>query len=87
MHRIGASGGIYFAWLVAEMQVVLCCIVDFLLNRGIRCHQLILAINSNLWNNYWMLSSLLGTGPWHSALETFLLGAQLTAAILPGGTK
>lgn len=31
-----------------------------------------------------MLSSLLGAGTWHTALEKFLLHAQLTVAVLPG---
>jgi hypothetical protein len=31
-----------------------------------------------------MFSPLLGTGTWHTALEKFLVGSQLTAAILPG---
>lgn len=31
-----------------------------------------------------MLSSLLGAGTWHTALEKFLLHAQLTVTVLPG---
>lgn len=45
MNRIGVSEGIYLACLVAEMHAVLCCIMNFIFNRGIYCHQLILIIN------------------------------------------
>lgn len=44
MQKNGVGGEIYFACRVAEMHAVLCCIIDFLFNRGIHCHQLILII-------------------------------------------
>lgn len=45
LHKIGVSGGNYFACLMAEPRVVLCWMIGFSFNRGIHCYQFILIIN------------------------------------------
>lgn len=70
MHRIGVSGGIYFACPVAETHVVLCFIMNFLFNRGIHCHQLILSIKiygmtTGCSAHCWVLGH--GTVPWKNS--------------------
>ena len=89
MCKIGVSGEMCLACVLAERHVVLCCIMGFFFNRGIPS-LIDIDYQLNMWNARWTLSPLWGPRVWHRALAKFLPsggGAQLTAAVLPGGTR